>query len=68
MTHLPHHSICVFIKIFACAIIGGKGAFVYISDVKEIPAETMEYLQSQPPIDTLVLDCIKVRESSPMRT
>lgn len=34
------------------------GDFVYISDVKIIPAETMTYLKSLPRIKTFVIDCL----------
>lgn len=37
---------------------GEEGEFVYISDVKIIPEETMIYLKSIPKIKTLVLDCL----------
>lgn len=39
--------------------IGKEGEFVYISDVKAIPPETMAYLKSLPKINTLVLDSLK---------
>jgi len=38
--------------------IGKEGEFVYISDVKIIPEDTMTYLKSIGRIDTLVLDAI----------
>lgn len=37
---------------------GLEGEFVYISDVKIIPDNTMGYLKSIPKIKTLVLDCL----------
>lgn len=37
---------------------GRPGEFVYISDVKFIPPSSLAFLQSLPPIQTLVLDCI----------
>ncbi|KAM3571760.1 hypothetical protein VYU27_006202 [Nannochloropsis oceanica] len=37
---------------------GRPGEFVYISDVKLIPPSSLAFLQSLPPIQTLVLDCI----------
>lgn len=39
--------------------IGRAGEFVYISDVKAIPPDTMAYLKSLPRIKTLVLDSLK---------
>jgi phosphoribosyl 1,2-cyclic phosphodiesterase len=38
--------------------IGKLGQFVYISDVKIIPDDTMAYLRSIPHIHTLVIDCL----------
>jgi len=40
--------------------IGKPGEFVYISDVKIIPEETILYLKSIDKINTLVLDCLDV--------
>jgi phosphoribosyl 1,2-cyclic phosphodiesterase len=37
---------------------GKEGEFIYISDVKIIPEDTMNYLKSIPKIKTLVLDCL----------
>lgn len=37
---------------------GSPGQFVYISDVKIIPPESMEYLRSLPRIKTFVIDCL----------
>ena len=42
--------------------IGKPGAFVYISDVKKIPQESLVYLKGLPAIDVLVLDCISVQK------
>ena len=38
--------------------IGKEGEFVYISDVKIIPDDTMNYLRSIPQINTLVIDAL----------
>ncbi|TFJ83119.1 hypothetical protein NSK_005588 [Nannochloropsis salina CCMP1776] len=43
---------------------GQPGEFVYISDVKRIPSPSMAFLQSLPPIQTLVVDCISTTETS----
>jgi len=40
--------------------VGKPGEFVYLSDVKDIPVETMSYLKALPKIKTLVVDCIKM--------
>jgi phosphoribosyl 1,2-cyclic phosphodiesterase len=40
--------------------VGKPGEFVYLSDVKDIPEETMSYLKGLPKIKTLVVDCIKM--------
>ncbi len=37
---------------------GEEGEFIYISDVKIIPDETMAYLKSIPKIKVLVIDCL----------
>jgi phosphoribosyl 1,2-cyclic phosphodiesterase len=37
---------------------GRPGELVYISDVKIIPPESMEYLKSLPQIRVLVIDCL----------
>lgn len=41
--------------------VGPPGEFIYLSDVKEIPPETMQYLKDLPRIKTLVVDCLKMR-------